>query len=239
MNKVALITGTSRGLGQTLATFLAGRGFSLMITARGDEALAATARTLETYGQPVIAVPGDVNDPAHRQQVVQVIEQLGRLDLLVNNASILGPSPQPVLSDYPIETLEQVLAVNLLAPLSLIQATLPWLKQAHGLIVNISSDAAVGGYPNWGGYGASKAALDLISRTLANELRADDVAVVSVDPGDMRTQMHQAAFPGEDINDRPLPAVTIPFWAWLLGQEPRSITGNRFQAQAERWVIPV
>jgi NAD(P)-dependent dehydrogenase (short-subunit alcohol dehydrogenase family) len=239
MNKVALITGASRGLGQTLATFLAGRGFDLIITARGGEALAATARALEAYGQRVIAMPGDVNDSVHRQQLVQAIQHWGRLDLLVNNASILGPSPQPMLADYPSETLEQVLAVNVLAPLALIQATLPLLQQAHGLIVNISSDAAVGGYTGWGGYGASKAALDLISRTLANELRDQGVAVVSVDPGDMRTQMQQEAFPGEDISDRPLPDVTIPFWAWLLGQEPLAITGNRFQAQAERWVIPV
>ncbi len=167
MNKVALITGASRGLGQTLATFLAGRGFHLIITARGGETLAATARTLETYGQTVIAIAGDVTEPSHRQQLLQATEQLGRLDLLVNNASILGPSPQPVLADYPIETLEQVLAVNLLAPLALIQATWPLLKQSHGLIVNITSDAAVSGYAHWGGYGASKAALDLFSLTLA------------------------------------------------------------------------
>lgn len=239
MNKVALITGASRGLGQTLATFLAGRGFDLMINARGGEALAATAHRLERYGQRVIAIPGDVNDPAHRQQLVQAAQRLGRLDLLVNNASLLGPSPQPSLADYPLETLEQVLAVNLLAPLALIQDTLPLLKQTHGLIVNISSDAAVGGYAGWGGYGSSKAALDLLSLTLANELRGDGVAVVSVDPGDMRTQMHQEAFPGEDISDRPLPDVTIPFWGWLFGQTPLTITGQRFQTQAERWVVPV
>jgi len=238
MNKVALITGASRGLGQTLATFLAGCGFDLIITARHAQALTTTARTLETYGQQVIALAGDVNDPSHRQALGQAAQQLGRLDLLVNNASMLGPSPQPGLVDYPIEMLEQVLAVNLLAPLALIQATLPLLKQSHGLIINISSDAAVRGYPHWGGYGASKAALDLFSLTLAHELGEDQISVVSVDPGDMRTQMHQEAFPDEDISDRPLPAVTIPFWAWLLGQAPAVITGNRFQAQTERWLIP-
>lgn len=238
LNKVALITGASRGLGQTLATFLAGRGFHLIITGRGGEALAATAQALEKYGQTVIAIGGDVNDPIHRQQLAQAAQQLGRLDLLVNNASILGPSPQPMLADYPIETLEQVLAVNLLAPLALIQTTLPLLKQSHGLIVNITSDAAVGGYAGWGGYGASKAALELMSLTLSHELQDDGISVVSVDPGDLRTQMHQEAFPGEDISDRPLPAVTIPFWAWLLGQDPLAITGHRFQAQTERWLIP-
>lgn len=238
MNKVALLTGASRGLGQTLATFLAARGFDLIINARGREALETTARTLETYGGRVFALTGDVNDPTHRRQLVEAVQTLGRLDLLINNASLLGPSPQPALADYPLETLEQVLEINLLAPLALIQAALPFLKQTQGLIVNISSDAAVGGYAGWGGYGSSKAALDLMTLTLANELRADGVAVVSVDPGDMRTQMHQAAFPGEDISDRPLPDVTLPFWGWLLGQPPLAVTGSRFQTQAERWLIP-
>nr|HMN28749.1 SDR family oxidoreductase [Caldilineaceae bacterium] len=184
------------------------------------------------------AMPGDVSDPAHQQRLVAAAQQMGRLDRLFNNASILGPSPQPPLADYPLETLEQVLAVNLLAPLGLIQTALPLLKASHGLVVNISSDAAVGGYPGWGGYGASKAALDLVSLTLANELREQGVAVVSVDPGDMRTQMQQEAFPGEEIGDRPLPEVTIPFWAWLLGQEPLAVSGQRFRAQAEEWTTP-
>jgi NAD(P)-dependent dehydrogenase (short-subunit alcohol dehydrogenase family) len=236
MNRVALITGASRGLGKTLATFLAGRGDHLVITARGAEPLAVTARELEGYGVQVIALPGDVSDPAHGRRLVAAAEELGGLHLLVNNASILGPSPQPLLADYPLETLEQVFAVNVLAPLGLIQQALPLLKQTGGTIINISSDAAVGGYAGWGGYGASKAALDLISLTLANELRAEGVAVVSVDPGDLRTQMHQEAFPGEDISDRPLPDVTIPFWAWLLGQELQQVNGRRFQAQAEEWI---
>lgn len=237
MKKVALITGASRGLGKTLATFLAGRGDDLIITARGAEALAMTAGELEAYGINVAALPGDVSDPMHQQRLVAAATQLGGLHLLVNNASILGPSPQPALADYPLETLEQVFAVNVLAPLGLIQQALPLLKRSGGMVINISSDAAVGGYPGWGGYGASKAALDLISLTLANELREEGVAVVSVDPGDLRTQMHQEAFPGEDISDRPLPDVTIPFWAWLLGQEPQAVSGRRFQAQAEEWVV--
>ena len=238
-HKVAMITGASRGLGKTVATFLAAQGNDLIIDARGAEALAATAHELEQFGGRVIAIPGHIEDAAHQRQLVVAAQTLGRLDLLINNASILGPSPQPALVDYPLETLEQVLAVNLLAPLGLIQVTLPLLKASRGLIVNISSDAAVGGYAGWGGYGASKAALDLISRTLAEELREAAVAVVSVDPGDMRTQMHQAAFPGEDIGDRPLPEVTLPFWGWLLGQQPLSISGSRFQAQVERWTVAV
>jgi NAD(P)-dependent dehydrogenase (short-subunit alcohol dehydrogenase family) len=215
---------------------LAGRGDHLVITARRSEALTQVARELAGFGSEVIAIAGDVSDAAHQRRLVAAAQQLGRLDLLFNNASILGPSPQPQLADYPLETLEQVLAVNVLAPLGLTQCALPLLKASHGLVVNLSSDAAVGGYAGWGGYGASKAALDLISLTLANELREQGVAVVSVDPGDMRTQMHQEAFPGEEISDRPLPEVTIPFWAWLLGQEPMRVSGQRFRAQAEHWV---
>lgn len=238
-NRVALITGASRGLGKTVAAFLAAQGTNLIITARGAEALAATIEELSQFDIEIIALSGDISDAVHRQQMAAAVEQWGRLDVLVNNASILGPSPQPMLANYPLETLEQVFDVNVLAPLALIQMLLPWLTKANGLVINISSDAAVGGYEGWGGYGASKAALDLLSRTLANELREDGVAVVSVDPGDMRTQMHQEAFPGEDISDRPLPEVTLPFWAWLLGQERQTISGQRFQAQAESWVVAV
>lgn len=237
MNRVALITGASRGLGKTLAGFLAAQGYDLILTARGAEALAATTAEWQDYGGSLLALAGDVSDGAHQQQIADAVAQRGRLDLLVNNASILGPSPQPALAAYPLETLEQVFMVNTLAPLALVQKLLPWLTAAQGLVVNISSDAAVGGYPGWGGYGASKAALDLLSLTLANELRDQRIAVVSVDPGDMRTQMHQEAFPGEDISDRPLPETTVPFWAWLLAQQPLAISGRRFQAQAEVWTV--
>ena len=238
IKRVSLITGASRGLGKTLAHFLAAQGHDLILTARGRAALNSVAAELAHFGGQVIALPGDVAEAAHRQELADAVRNFGRLDLLINNASWLGPSPQPALVDYGLETLEQLLAVNLLAPLGLIQATLPWLQAGQGLIVNISSDAAIGGYAGWGGYGASKAALDLMSRTLAGELKTNGIAVVSVDPGDMRTQMHQAAFPGEDISDRPLPKATLPFWAWLLGQKPMALSGERFQAQAERWIVP-
>jgi NAD(P)-dependent dehydrogenase (short-subunit alcohol dehydrogenase family) len=237
MKKVALLTGASRGLGKVIAGFLAAQHYDLILTARGEEDLQATARDLVAFGGEVAILAGDVSDGAHQQALAALVVQRGRLDLLINNASILGPSPQPALATYPLETLETVFAVNVLAPLGLIQTLLPWLERAQGLVINLSSDAAVGGYPGWGGYGASKAALDLLTLTLANELRPTGVAVISVDPGDMRTQMHQAAFPGEDISDRPLPEVTLPFWAWLLAQEPLSISGQRFQAQAEVWKV--
>jgi NAD(P)-dependent dehydrogenase (short-subunit alcohol dehydrogenase family) len=240
--QAALITGASRGLGRTLAHFLAAQGFDLVLTAREVRALESTAQELAVYGRRLLPIPGDVADAAHRRRLAQAAAELGRLDLLVNNASILGPSPLPALADYPLAALEEVLAVNVLAPLGLVQATLPLLRRSRGLVINLSSDAATGGYAGWGGYGASKAALDLLSLTLANELAgdgvaADGVAVVSVDPGDMRTQMHQDAFPGEDIADRPLPEATLPFWAWLLGQERAAINGKRLRAQAEVWAV--
>ncbi|MBI5669537.1 MAG: SDR family NAD(P)-dependent oxidoreductase [Chloroflexi bacterium] len=230
---VALITGASRGLGAVLSHFLSGQGYQLVITARGAEPLLDMARQLAAPGSSVIAIPGDVRDPAHRRELARAAQSLGRLDILINNASELGPSPLPELERFPLNDLLYLFGVNVAAPLGLIQETLPLLKASAGLIVNISSDAALGGYPGWGGYGASKAALDLISLTLANEL--EDVAVVVVDPGDMRTDMQQRAFPGEDISDRPAPEVTLPFWAWLFGQERRAVSGQRYRAQAEQW----
>jgi NAD(P)-dependent dehydrogenase (short-subunit alcohol dehydrogenase family) len=233
--RVALITGASRGLGAALAELLAAQDYHLILTARNEADVEATAHKLREYGGQVIAIAGDVADAEHRRNLAEAAKQLGRLDLLVNNASDLGP--MPYLADYPLEALAQVFAVNVLAPIGLIQETLPLLKDSQGLVVNLSSDAAVAGYPNWGGYGLSKAALDLATRTLANELHEAGVGVVSVDPGDMRTAMHQQAFPGEDISDRPLPEVTLPFWGWLLGQDPLAVSGGRYRAQAEQWEV--
>jgi NAD(P)-dependent dehydrogenase (short-subunit alcohol dehydrogenase family) len=237
MGRTALITGASRGLGAALARFLAGQDFDLVLTARGAGNLDAFARGIRNGGHRVVAVAGDVADDGHRRRLVAAAETLGGLDLLVNNASELGPSPLVSLSELPLPAFERLLAVNLLAPLGLVQAALPLLSARQGLIVNVSSDAAVGGYPGWGGYGASKAALDLLSTTLASELKERGVGVVAVDPGDMRTAMHQLAFPGEDISNRPLPEVTMPFWAWLLGQARNDVTGRRYRAQDATWEI--
>jgi NAD(P)-dependent dehydrogenase (short-subunit alcohol dehydrogenase family) len=232
---IALITGASRGLGKTLAQFLAAHGTELILTARGTEELAATAQELAQFGGAVVALPGDVADAVHRRALAEAAAERGGLDILVNNASILGPSPLPILAHYPLEALEQVLEVNFLAPIGMVQVALPLLQRRKGLIVNISSDAATGGYAGWGGYGASKAALDLAGLTLAGELAPLGVAVVSVDPGDMRTRMQQEAFRDEDISDRPEPEVTLPFWAWLLGQDHGAVNGRRFKAQADVW----
>jgi NAD(P)-dependent dehydrogenase (short-subunit alcohol dehydrogenase family) len=167
-----------------------------------------------------VAVRGDVSDVAHRDVLTTTVERLGRLDLLVNNASDLGPSPLPSLADYPVDALRQVYETDVVAPLVLTQLLLPYLRAAGGTVLNISSDAAVEPYPGWGGYGSAKAALDQLSRVLGAE--EPDVRVYAVDPGDMRTDMHQAAFPGEDISDRPEPEVVVPALLRLLDERPPS-----------------
>lgn len=234
---VALITGASRGLGEVLAHFLAGQGYNLILTARRADVLDNAAHALDQYGGKVLVLAGDVAEADHRHKLAQAAESLGRLDILVNNASILGPTPLLTLDRYPLDELQAVYTANVFAPLGLVQETLPLLKASSGLVINISSDAAVGGYETWGGYGSSKAALDLISKTLAHELAGVNVSVVSVDPGDMRTDMNQAANSGSDISGLPLPDATLPFWAWLLGQDRTAISGGRYQAQAERWEV--
>ncbi|MEM9950730.1 MAG: SDR family NAD(P)-dependent oxidoreductase [Chloroflexota bacterium] len=233
--KLALITGGSKGLGKTLAGWLVHQGYDLILTARTADTLTATASELETADASIHALVGDVSDEAHQQAIADVVANYGQLDLLFNNASTLGTLPMPSLTDYDLDALAHVFRVNVIAPITLTQKLLPYLSD--GLVVNLSSDAALGGYAGWGAYGASKAALDLISKTLANELHAQNVAVISVDPGDMRTDMHQDAFPNDDISDRPLPDVTLPFWGWLLGQDHMAISGQRFSAQAEVWEV--
>ena len=232
--KTALITGASRGLGQVLANLLALQGYRLIVSARGEAALERSAEPWREHTE-VDVIAGDVVDEAHRRALATAASS--GLDVLVNNASSLGPTPLPALAETDLEGLRQLYDTNLFAPLALIQATLPQLEKRGGLVVNLTSDAAVGGYEGWGGYGSSKAALDLVSKTLAAELSIRGVSCVSVDPGDMRTQMHQDAFPGEDISDRPLPEVTLPFWLWLLNQRPSDVSGQRLRAQAATWTL--
>lgn len=163
---------------------------------------------------------------------------MGGLSLLVNNASDLGETPRPELAKASIDRFRATLETNLVSPLALIQEALPQLQQTHGMVVNITSDAGQVGYERWGIYGSSKAGLELMSKTLASELKPLAISVVTVDPGDMRTRMHQDAFPNEDISDRPLPEITLPFWAWLINQDPLGISGMRYQAQGTLWEIP-
>jgi NAD(P)-dependent dehydrogenase (short-subunit alcohol dehydrogenase family) len=214
--RVAIITGASRGLGLALATALAEQDWRLVIDGRDAEALADAAALLRT----ATAIPGDVTDPAHRAALVGAAETLGGASLLVNNAGILGPSPQPRLADYPLDALREVYEVNVHGPLGLIQWALPALRERRGAIVNITSDAAAEAYPGWGGYGSAKAAIEQASRVLAAE--EPDVRVWWVDPGDLRTRMHQQAFPGEDISDRPEPDTVVPAFLRLLATNPAS-----------------
>jgi NAD(P)-dependent dehydrogenase (short-subunit alcohol dehydrogenase family) len=201
---VAIVTGASRGLGFALAAALLRDGWKVVADARGEEELAAAAHRLRPLGE-LVAIAGDVADPAHRPELIGAAGP--RIDLLVNNASLLGPSPQPPLGDYPLAVLEQVLQVNVLAPLALVQLALPRLPEG-ACIVNITSDAAVSAYPGWGGYGTSKAALDQLTAVLAAE--HPGLRIHAVDPGDMNTRMQQEAFPGEDVSDRADPEDVAP-----------------------------
>jgi NAD(P)-dependent dehydrogenase (short-subunit alcohol dehydrogenase family) len=215
---VAIVTGASRGLGRALARELSNRGWSLVIDARGEAELAALGRQLDP-GR-TLAIAGDVTDPQHRRHLVEAANDVGGLDLLVNNASHLGPSPQPRLRSYPLDELRRVYEVDVLAPLSFVQLALPSLVARQGMVVNVSSDAAVEAYDGWGGYGSAKSALDQWTAVLAAE--EPQLRVYAFDPGDMRTAMHQAAFAGEDISDRPEPESVVPALLRLLETRPPS-----------------
>jgi NAD(P)-dependent dehydrogenase (short-subunit alcohol dehydrogenase family) len=226
---VAIVTGASRGLGQALAEGLAREGWSLVVDGRDATALQTAADRLTLLladNAAVRALPGDITDARHRRDLVDAAAELGGLDLLVNNAGTLGTSPLPALADYPLDDLRVAFEVNVVAPLGLIQAALPLLSAStRPRIINITSDAGVEAYEGWGGYGAGKAALEHLGAVLAVE--CPDVTVWSVDPGDLRTAMHQAAFPGEDISDRPEPeSVVCSFLALIDSDRP----GGRYRA---------
>ncbi len=211
----AIVTGGSMGFGRALATELAGQNWNLVIDGRSRFALDEAARMLEAIGPgQVRAIAGDVADEGHRFELVESAIELNDFRVLVNNASTLGPIPQPRLSEYPVDALKTVIEVNLLAPLALTQLAIPHLRASGGTLVNMTSDAAVEAYEGWGGYGSSKAALEQMSNILAVE--EPDISVYWFDPGDMRTQMHQDAFSGEDISDRPLPESRVPALIDLL-----------------------
>ena len=224
--RVALLTGASRGLGRALATALAERGWHLILDARDPAPLAAAVAELSRSTR-VTGVPGDVALPAHRQALVTAVEQAGRLDLLVNNASVLGPSPLVALAEHPLDALERVYAVNTVAPLGLLQLLLPHLQRSRGRVVNVTSDAAAEPYAGWGGYGSAKAALDQLSAVLAVEL--PDLRVYALDPGDMATDLHQQAYPGEDISDRPSPESVVPALLRLVDDD---LPSGRYRAEA-------
>ncbi len=230
-NRTALITGASRGLGLALARARAERGWNLILDARGSDALTAVASELRRR-TGVTAVVGDITDEAHRRELAHHAAAGHGIDLLVHNASVLGPSPQPVLLEYPLDDLERVYAANVFAPLRLTQLVAPYLRPGAAL-VSITSDAAIEPYDGWGGYGSSKAALEQWTRILAAE--RPELRVYVVDPGDMRTQMHQDAFPGEDISDRPLPEISVP---GILAIIDRDLPSGRYIARDVRQPEP-
>ena len=221
-----IVTGASRGLGLELARALDERGWRLIVDARGGEALEEATAGL----QNVTAIAGDVTDPAHREALLDAAGD--RIDLVVNNASLLGPSPQPALADYPLETLREVYEANVIGPLGLVQLALPRMPEGAA-VLDITSDAGVEPYEGWGGYGSSKAALEQLTAILAAE--HPGLRVYWVDPGDMNTQMHQDAFPGEDISDRPPPEESVP---GLLALIEGSLPNGRYQARELAQVAP-
>jgi NAD(P)-dependent dehydrogenase (short-subunit alcohol dehydrogenase family) len=218
--QVAIVTGASRGFGLAVAHGLAADGWALVLDARGGAALESAAAELERIA-PARAIVGDITDGAHRHALVDTAHELGELRLVVNNAGALGPSPQPRLADYPLDVLRDVYDVNVVAQLGLIQTALPTLRRApNAAIVDVTSDAAREPYEGWGGYGSSKAALEQLGNVLAAE--EPHLRVYTFDPGDMRTQMHQDAFPGEDISDRPDPEAIAPALLRLVRERPPS-----------------
>jgi NAD(P)-dependent dehydrogenase (short-subunit alcohol dehydrogenase family) len=238
-SSIALITGASRGLGREIARAYALRGARLILTARGVEPLEETAAWLSRQAGPdgrrpdVLAVPGDVGDPAHAQRLVRLaLSRFGRIDVLVNNASTLGASPMPRLDALDPRTFEETVRVNATAPLRLIQLVLPQMRgRDAGVIINVTSDAAVEPYAGWGAYGASKAALEQLTRILAAELAGSGVRVYLVDPGEMNTRMHEDAEPGADLSHLPVPAVSAPAFVRLVEDERRLFA--RVEAQRE------
>ncbi|HEU4541309.1 MAG TPA: SDR family oxidoreductase [Jiangellaceae bacterium] len=228
--QVALVTGASRGLGYALTTTLVQRGWHAVVDARDGDRLSAAFATVTGPGT-VTAITGDVTDPSHRRRLVAEATALGGPDLLVNNASMLGPSPQPLLAEYPLDALVDVFTTNTIAPLALIQLALPSLERNGGRIVNVTSDAAMESYAGWGGYGSSKAALDQLTNILSAE--CPTLRVYAFDPGDMNTELHQQAFPGEDISDRAAPRSVVPGLLRLIDED---LPSGRYRAAELRGI---
>jgi NAD(P)-dependent dehydrogenase (short-subunit alcohol dehydrogenase family) len=227
----ALVTGASRGLGRATAEELARRGWHLVVDGRDAADLDGAH---EGLGPDAVALAGDVTDPSHRAELAAAVRRTGRLDLLVNNASTLGQSPLAPLATADLDALSRTYTVNVLAPVALTQLLLPLLRACGGAVIDVSSDAAVTAYPAWGGYGSSKAALDQVTAVLAAEEPA--LHVYAFDPGDLRTRLHQEAFPGEDISDRPLPVTVVPALLRLVEQRPPS---GRYRAADLLSTVPV
>jgi NAD(P)-dependent dehydrogenase (short-subunit alcohol dehydrogenase family) len=231
---VVLITGSSKGLGRALAHAYADAGARVVINARRADALESTKRELDAKGAQVLAVVADATQPGEIARLVQTArERFGRIDVLINNAGILGPSPRPNMSDFASADLAEIFRANVIGPVQVTQAVLPlMLARGSGVIINVTSDAGQTGFPGWGGYGSAKAALELTTESWAAELEGTGVRVNAVNPGDLQTEMHQLAFPGEDISDRLDPFTVTDIFVWLASDAARGITGQRFDAPA-------
>lgn len=227
--RVAIVTGGSRGLGRAVARELARHEWGVVVNARRSRELDEVARDLIERGGVVRALVGDVTDARHRDALVDTARALGELTLLVNNAGTLGPSPLPPLARVTIEQLRDLYDVNVVAPIALTQVALPLLRLHHATVLSVTSDAAVQAYAGWGGYGSTKAALDLLHRVFT--LEEPGVRFCTFDPGDLRTEMHQAAYPGEDISDRPWPGSVAPLIRQLVEGDAPS---GRYRAS--EWV---
>jgi NAD(P)-dependent dehydrogenase (short-subunit alcohol dehydrogenase family) len=231
-NTAVLITGSSKGLGRALAHAYTGAGARVVINARGESALEETRKELETKGAQVLAVVADATRPTDIERLVKkTLERFGRIDVLINSAGILGPSPRPNLAEFVASDLAELFRANTIGPILMTQAVLPhMLRQKSGLIINVTSDAGQTGYPGWGGYGATKAALELITESWSAELEGTGVRVNAINPGDLKTDMHQLAFPGEDISDRLDPFTVTDVFVWLATEAAASVTGQRYDA---------
>jgi NAD(P)-dependent dehydrogenase (short-subunit alcohol dehydrogenase family) len=231
-NTVVLITGSSKGLGRALAHAYADAGARVVINARVEAALEETRKELEAKGAQVLAVAADATRPTDIERLVkQAIDRFGRIDILINSAGILGPSPRPNLADFVASDLAELFRANTIGPILMTQAVLPhMLHQKSGLIINVTSDAGQTGYPGWGGYGATKAALELVTESWAAELEGTGVRVNAVNPGDLKTEMHQLAFPGEDISDRLDPFTVTDVFVWLATEAATNVSGQRYDA---------
>lgn len=232
-DKVVVITGSSKGLGRALAHAFAGAGARVMLNARHADALEATRGEVAAQpGAQVVALAADATQPGEIARLVDLaVAQFGRIDVLVNNAGILGPSPRPNMADMRADDLAEIFRANVIGPMLVTQAVLPqMLQQQSGLIINVTSDAGQTGYPGWGGYGAAKAALELLTESWAAELEGTGVRVNAVNPGDLQTEMHQLAFPGEDISDRLDPFTVTDVFLWLASDAAAQVTGQRFDA---------
>lgn len=234
-NKVALITGASRGLGRALALAFAREGADLVLCARGKKALEVVAKEVQKLGVKVLAIEADVSKKQDVERLVATaLLTFDQIDILVNNASILGPSPMPYLIDYPTDAFEEVLRINTINPFMVTKAVLPsMIQRGQGSIINVSSEAGANGYPGWGAYGISKSALDLMSETWAAELENTGVRVNAVDPGDMDTKMHALAYPDEDPSQFAKPEQLTEIFVYLASDESRDVTGQRFLAQGD------